>query len=146
MSQVKDPAKEFEALLQQRLRDTPFDVKDQCLFSEIVGCIAQHLPLSAIGCNWPTLKEIIEMGNGKSEPTLYHVSFVFNGMERISPSLAKLNAQDHMNMMDYVYHRGSEWNKLVDPIKNSIMRKMQSDADLKGRIVKPNGGLIGVKN
>lgn len=146
MSNIKDPAKEFEQLLKQRLRDTPFDLVDRDMFAGVCSVVMAHLPLSAIGCDWPTRNEIKEIVEGKREANLYHVSFALNGFERISPALAGLSEDYYTQMMDYVYERGTEWNKQVEPIKNSVMRKMQSDAELKGRIVQPNKGLIGHKN
>jgi hypothetical protein len=138
----QDPSKEFEKLLREKLEAIDFNFGDDSPRQELLSLVLNHHSLSSLNCDFENYKKLQEafLDTNKSI-SVYLVAFVLNGIEKLSPQQTGLFPERYLSLCQYVHDKGIEWNEIVKPIKTSIMRKIESDANLGGRIIKPKAGL-----
>lgn len=83
-----------------------------------------------LGCDIETFKNIhLISQTERGALSMFEMGFILNAMERRTPSewLARI---DYLEAMGEVAHMTAKWNEIVTPIKNSIIKKLQTQAKI----------------
>jgi hypothetical protein len=88
-----------------------------------------------LGCDFETFKRMHEISRtgSASDLTLFEMGFILNAMERRTPDdFAKMGSSytTYLECMEVVSIMTTKWNEIVTPIKNAIVKKLQTQAKI----------------
>lgn len=126
-------ALEFETEMKKRLSELYFDVS---LFPETLhtrlNVLLNHDSPSKIGCSIGQMKKLDDYANGRIKEIDYHLAgILINYMMTKSPAELCIEKYGYFEFMEQLESAADAWNKVVEPIKTSIFRRLSTMNNLK---------------
>lgn len=84
---------------------------------------------NAINCSWETFKRLY---SHSASLNLYEMGIAINVITNSSADRMGLGMEDYIGRMEGIYNMATEWNAIVQPIKDGIVRKHETRMRISG--------------
>jgi len=133
--QQQNSADLFASELKKSLTEINFDGEISYQVRGLLPTALSAESMASIGCNYETLVLLFESVNAE-KINLYLLSFYINIMQNKSiKDFNQIDVETYLAVQKQINGLAEEWNKLVQPIKERITRKIHAEANMKGRIL-----------
>lgn len=98
----------------------------------------RHESGMSLNCDLETLEAL----HKKKEFNVFEISFAVNSIQAKSPHALDVDSTEYIDIMRRMEVIGKKWHELADPIKTSIVRRIQTQQSIKNGV--PMGERIAI--
>lgn len=138
MNQNFNPQAEFDKELKAKLVSTPFEFGEENQRHILDHAIAmlENVSISQLDCDSETLTSVCgKVLEKRSNWNLYDVAYLLNGFRNVTSKQLDLPLPVFTMVIFYAEDSMNNWNKLVDPIKAEITKKIQNKVALQRNLI-----------
>lgn len=141
----QNPMEQFERMFREKLESVIFEIpkENENQLVPFWNRLVSVCSLQKLDCDTNTYNQIVNVLVGRlPEFNLFSVSFLINAMGKVSAKELEVEPAVYGMLLFYSDDLAKLWNDKVEPIRNELLAKLQTQASLNvqqnNKMVNPN--------